>query len=66
MKAEDKASERNNRDYIAIKAMQGMLSSNEQNETMKTIERWTEHISRIAYLYADAMLAESEKSNASK
>lgn len=49
------------RDYIAIKAMQGLLANNESDTSIKTIQDWHKHISKVAYGYADAMIAESEK-----
>lgn len=54
------------RDFIAIKAMQGMLSGNDSGTDVvrRTIDEWTKHISKTAYLYADALIAESEKKNA--
>jgi hypothetical protein len=44
--------------------MQGMLSQqDESNPTKKTLAEWTHDISMVAYYYADAMIAESEKNN---
>ena len=45
------------RDYFAAKAMQGMMS----NSNAKQEQIQSETVSRLSYVYADAMLKEREK-----
>jgi len=61
MKANDKVSERTNRDDIAIKAMQGILSAN-HSVYWGNIEGcpFPGGVAKDAYALADAMIEESE------
>ena len=47
------------RDYFAAKAMQGMVTS-QQDVEMRGHPDWRDEFSREAYRYADAMLAARE------
>lgn len=48
-----------NRDYIAIKAMQGLLSGN--GGDMTSVDYFITQVIPRTYQIADAMIAESEK-----